>query len=356
MSGLANHYRERTVALLATLHDPSLLAQLATYGPSVEMADFGRHWESLAALSPSARHTACREHLAGLRVAEDVVLIGEVHPAWLAQVLEHESPLVVGLLLRYLPSRHVRYLMEHLPERLKRALPNLLETFAVSPAVFQLVRRIFEAHFVPMRPAQTITTFHFSDLVHLGTDELEVLLRDAGIHELALAFYTMDRQALQIVFNRMQFRDAKALKERIQSLADLHAGLERDAKYTIFEIGIDVGGSEAMLREIGVHGVAKAVGPDEARMVGTLRQKLPPRLGYLLSRLVDHYRARTHPTIRSVRQALLLQRIATLSAAGELDARWKHCIPTAKAAGNGVTELTATQIAAPATGDIAAGI
>lgn len=346
MEELANHYRERTVALLATMHDPSLLVPLATYGPPAEVANFARHWEAVAALPLAARQTACREHLAGLRVAEDVVLIGEVHPAWLTQVLEHESPLVVGLVLRYLPSRHVRYLMAHLPERLKRALPNLLETFAVAPVIFRLVRRMFEAHFVPMRPAQTIVHFHIPDLIHLSADELDTLLHDAGIHELALAFHTMERQALHLVFNRMQFRDAKALKERIQSFRNIHPGLERDAKQTIFEIGIDVGGSEAMLREIGVHGVAKAIGPNDMRMIETLRQKLPPRLGYLLSRLGDHYQARTHPAIRSLRQTLLLQRIAALSSAGELDARWKHCIPGVPVSGAGALESTATQMAA----------
>lgn len=325
MSGMANHYRERAVALLTTLHDAERGARLAAYGPAAEAQEFTRHLDRHRELSEQTRMAVCREELDGLRVAEDIILLSEIHPAWLKQVLEKESPLIVGLLLRYLPSRHVRYLMDHLPASVRQHLPQLLDTFAVAPEILRLVRRRFESHFVPVRPSKPIERFQSADVCHLRAEELETLLHDLGIHELALALRDMDRQGIYIIFNRLEFRDAKALKERIEALRREEPALERDAKYTIFEIGaIADGGAEAALKEIGVHALAKAMHAVDAKSIAILRQKLPPHFGYLLTRTTEHYAKRMHPAIAAHRHALICERVIALSTAGALDAHWKH--------------------------------
>lgn len=347
MEALANHYRERTVALLAMLYDPSRAASICSYCLPEEADGLAGRIKSLADIEIGERKNVLREKLDGMRVAEDVVLLGEVHPAWFTQVLEKESPRIVGLLLRYLPSKHVRYLMEHLPAELRGRLPSIVDTFGVSPAILKLVRCFFEAHFVPIRPLKPVESFGFHDIVNLRADELEALVHDLGIQELAHAFRDLDRRAIQVVLNRLQFRDAKALKERIEGLSDGFEGIERDAKYTIFEIGVEEGGPAAVLNEVGIHCLAKALLGLQIELVEVVKQKLAPRLGYLLLRCVERYRGRTYPALTAQRRKMILDRLRALSSSGLLDPQWKHLLlETAKSHAGGMA-VTATQIVSP---------
>lgn len=332
MSTLANHYRERAVALLATLYDADGAEQLMAYGPADEAEAYVGRLRQYAAIAPDARATVCREQLRGLRTGEEMILLHEVHPGWLVGVLEHESPRVVGLLLRHLPSRHVRYLMEHLPERITKRLPNVIDAFAVAPAILQLVRRRFEQHFVPIRPAKTLDTFGFADLGHLKSDDIESVIADLGITELALAFRALERQTLQIIFHRLPFRDAKALKERIEAFQAVDPLLERDAKGTIYEMTMEEGGSDIVLKAIGLHAVAKAIEAEHRAMIAVVRQKLSPKWGYCLARYVDTSLGRQHPTVIALRQRLILDRLAALSANNAIDPQWQTLIPGGAAA------------------------
>ncbi|MBI2346568.1 MAG: hypothetical protein HYV03_06775 [Deltaproteobacteria bacterium] len=324
MEQLANHYRERTVALLAFAHNPSGASGLADYGPPQEGESLRGRIERLSASAGKGSGPTLHEELRGLQVAEDVVILHEMHPAWLAGVLESESPRVVGLLMRYLPSRHVRYLAEHLPEGLRRRLPHLLDTFAVTPTILRLVRRTFESHFVPIRPTRSAESLDFSDLAQLRGEELEALLRDLGIHELAIAFRDLPAAALHIVFNRLKFRDAKALRERILAQTAPDPLLERDAKYTIFECGVTGGDPEAVLTEIGVHALAKALSIEAEAVAEVLRQKLVPSIGYLLRRCLSGAARRTHPAVARQRQAVVRARLAALASAGAVAPEWKQ--------------------------------
>lgn len=342
MGGMVNHYRERTVALLAMRYDPVAPERLADFAAPAESAALAGRIAQLAALPPAELVSRCGEQLEGLRMAEEVVLLSEIHPAWLVEVLEQESPRVVGLLLRYLPSRHVRYVMEHLPASLKDRLPNVIDAFAVSSEILRLVRRRFEAHFAPIRPARQLEQVTFQDLWVLRAEEFETLLHDLGIQELAFAFRDMDRRAIHMVLNRLQFRDAKALKERIEGLTVGDGLIERDAKYSIFDMAIDEGDAATILKEIGIHSLAKAFVPTDRAMVDVIRLKLAPRFGYLLRRCTDLYGPRTHPGIVAGRQTLVLQRLAQLSATAAIDPQLQSLLPQELVRAAGV-ESTATK-------------
>ncbi|MDZ4224677.1 MAG: hypothetical protein U1D33_02090, partial [bacterium] len=93
--------------------------------------------ELLAHASPEAQKTlaAVLEHfdsetaeqqLKALCAQESFSGIAEIHPAWLVEALKKESPRVIGVILRHLPSKHVRYLLEHLPKRTVMQLPKLI--------------------------------------------------------------------------------------------------------------------------------------------------------------------------------------------------------------------------------------
>ena len=62
-------------------------------------------------------------------------------------ILRDEPARVIGIILRSLPSKHVRFLIENLPPHIREALPGMVESFAVSAPVLEGNKRAFREAF-----------------------------------------------------------------------------------------------------------------------------------------------------------------------------------------------------------------
>lgn len=326
MNGMGNHYRERMVATLMARHGGETLYQ---YAPLAEEAALQDRIVALQGMPDSERTAAIDEQLQTLRTAEEVVLLGEIHPSWLVDSLLHESPRVIGLILRFLPSRHTRYVLEHLPAALREQLPNVVDAFAVSDVVLKIIRHRFESRFVPTRPAGQVEELSIQTLHGLNLVELELLIRDLGIDELAMAFAHMNTAALRMLLNRLPFAEAKALKSRVAELRGLDQRQEQEARYTVLEVPLERKDPEGLISEVGILSLAKAFSAQELPSLPILKQKLPPRLAYLLQRDVDTHVLAAHPEITGGRQARVLRRLGVLARQQLIDASWLERLPEA---------------------------
>jgi hypothetical protein len=331
MSGLVNHYRERTVACFIARAAPPDAAMSAStlpaYGPVAEEASLRERLAPFDALEGEERETAITEAMDGVRTAEEVVLLGEIHPSWLVDILVHESPRVVGLLMRFLPSQHARYILEHLPRTLRERLPQIVDAFAVSDQILRIVRRRFEAHFLPMRPLTEIKEFTIDQLHYVAMDDLLVVLHDIGLHELAMAFRGISHSTLRVLLNRLPFDEAKALVKRIESLGKIDAAMERDARFAILEMSFEGSQPETLLREVGLQALSKALGPQHLEMVALLRQKLPPALAYLLQRDAEIHIPHNHAEVAAQRRHQILLRVGALAREGHIEPKWLRLLP-----------------------------
>lgn len=320
----ANHYRERTVAcFMARCED----VELAMYGPVEEEAFVCARVAPLLDIPDEERREVLHEQMAGIQTAEASVMLSDIHPNWLVDILAHESPRVVGLLLRYLPSRHSRFVMEQLPASLRRRLPHVVDAFAVSDVVMRIVRQRFESHFLPVRPASQVEVLDFANISALRLQDLEVLIHDLGIEELALALAHMSTPALRLILNRLPFAEAQSLSERIRGLAAIDPHLEREARYGILETSFERGAPASMMQEIGIQFLAKAMQSQHISMVPMLKQKLPPKLAYLLQRDADIHVLGNHGGMATKRQHRILCRVAQLARGGQIDSTWFSRLP-----------------------------
>ncbi len=324
MEALTNHYRERTVAYLIARHaGSSEAAQAMTrFGPAEEESSVGQRLQELAGLTADERDAMIAEQLAGLRAAEEVVLLGDIHPSWLLDVLVHETPRVIGLLLRFLPSRHARFILDHLPPEVKNRLPHVVDAFAVSEQILRIVRRRFERHFLPMGSMADVDQFDSQTMHALSMDDLLTCFHDLGIQEMAMAFCRVSRTALRVLLNRLQFDDAKALVAHMESLRQLHSHVEQDAKYSLLAMSLDGRDPETLIREIGVQAFAKSLLPSQLPMVALMKQKLPPALAYLLQRDAEIHIPTAVRDVVVARQRLVLVRVGALSREGRIDPKW----------------------------------
>lgn len=221
--------------------------------------------------------------LKAFKAQEDFSGIAEIHPAWLLDILKNESPRVIGVVLRHLPSRHVRYLLENLPRRLTMELPKLIEAFYVPGELLDVIRRRVERRFVPMRVTHEVERFGIEHLYFLKIEDLNCLGLDLGLSELALSLVGSGRKILQIVLNRFNLSEAKILLGRVQAYRAKPRWLIKDARYSVLELGQKEMGARRFLEELGRMALAKAFSTLD-RPVQALCQKMEPEKAYTFKR------------------------------------------------------------------------
>lgn len=246
---------------------------------------------------------------------EELSNLAEIHPAWIVKAIENESPKIIGIILRWLPSRHVRYILDRLPKKIKLSLPKLVESFAVPTQVLGLIKAGFERKFNIPQATTKDSIKTFDDCVCLKTKDLEVIFRDLGMHELAMAFQNVDQAGIKVLLNRMSVSSARALQHRIKEVTDENVALLRDARYSILEVAMDQEDIEKLLIEIGIASFSKALKTDE--IFSGLQLKLDPEVSYIFKRYIDqHIHANK---LANIRQALIMERLSLLSRAGEIE-------------------------------------
>ncbi len=245
---------------------------------------------------------------------DEISHLAEMHPAWIVKALEGESPKVVGIILRWLPSRHVNYILEHIPKKMKLSLPKLVESFAVPGPILKLIKQRFEKKFsdLPLKNGAEIKKFE--DLALLSSNELEKLFKDLGTHELAMAFHNVDEISMRVLLNRMNITAARGLQQRIRDVSESESPIFKDARYTILEVALDQEDIERLLLELGLASFSKAMkGPD---LFSSIQMKLEPSVAHIFKRYVEQNTG--VGKLWQVRQRLVMERFSLLERAGEI--------------------------------------
>ncbi len=256
-----------------------------------------------------------------LAAAEHFVSLAEIHPAWFLEHLRAETPRVIGLILRSLPGKHLRYVLEKLPPMLRAQIPNLVESFAVSQPVLAVIRSRFERRFLPMRISRSIEHPQFEHLYFLRIEDLSTVIRELGLLELAIALSGMSGKALHIIYNRLDLKDAKRLQRRIKTLSGISPELHRQARYNLLEIEGQHEGAERMLISVGLAALACAA-DEHDQFIRLLMQKLEPAQAYFLRRCRDARRLRPQPVLAAERRELILATVAQLAREARIDPQW----------------------------------
>lgn len=273
------------------------------------------------------RGDALRTRLTGLVSTESFTGIAEIHPAWIMEAIRDEPPRIMGVIMRYLPSRHVRYILERLPKDVKDRIPKLVESFAVPQDVLAVIRHRFEARFLPMRISKALAHFGLEHLYFLKGEEVEALCAELGMCELALALDGMSDKMVRVVLNRMKLKDAKRLHERMVELSRASAEVKRHARYAILEIDDDASGPEELLVSIGLSCLAKALVSVGDGVVERMCQKLEPRFASILKRCIADSVSSTSPGLSGDHEELVLTSIARLAKEGRIDSQWARFAP-----------------------------
>lgn len=318
--------RHRVIAALAVLRDGGDAASLLDY-----LSDDDRGIVELLVESysreddvPYAMERIIRQAL----ISEQFSSLSEVHPAWILERLRDEPPRAIGIILRMLPSKHVRFILEKIDPILRDQIPSIVESFAVPTPILDVIRRRFERHFMPMPISRTVEQLGFEHLYYLKGEELGELIREIGFSELAIALSGISGRSLRTVCNRLELKDAKRLQQRVKEFAGAPPEFARQARYTILEVEGQRIGPHRMLFKIGLAALASAVGDGYEALVRQIQQKLDPDDAYLLKRFIDERRVRYCPRVATQRRELILDLVALLAEQGRVDQSWRRFRPT----------------------------
>lgn len=306
-AGGSKHSRQDVVKLLITSFEGF---DIGRFGPKSEEKEYLEGTQVRISKDDQLRSIREDMQLEGDGLSD----LADVHPAWISKALENESPKIIGIILRWLPSRHVRYILEHLPKRTKMALPKLVESFAVPTEVLRLIRQGFERKFSLLPKSSNGGIKSFEDICLLKPEELTVLLRDIGLQELAMAFQNVEALGIKVLLNRMSVSSARALQQRMKDTAGIKAPLLKDARYTILEVALDQEDIEKLLIEIGLAALSK--GMKDQELFNKIQLKLDPELTFLAKRFVDQHVGVNKLALE--RQEVIMERLELLSKAGEI--------------------------------------
>jgi hypothetical protein len=317
--------RERAVAAMALLDDEDGAGALLGFVSDGEaesirslIANYSRNSDVASEMTRLVRQLISSERFSTL---------AEVHPAWILEHLKGESPRIIGIILRLLPSKHVRYILKHIDPMVGSQIPNMVESFSVEPEILEIIRRRFERKFLPMRVSRSIIEPGFENLYFLKEYELEELFKEMGIAEMAVAFCGMPHSILHIIYNRLSVKEAKRLKAAIDEIDSVDPARHCEAKAIFMSIGGEGVGSENLLKTVGLAVLASAIGNDQLDMMKLLQQKLDPATAYLLKRFVDERRLRPGAVpIHAIRKRIVDTAIA-LAREGRIDEAWSGNVP-----------------------------
>ncbi|PIR20319.1 MAG: hypothetical protein COV45_07150 [Deltaproteobacteria bacterium CG11_big_fil_rev_8_21_14_0_20_47_16] len=310
--------RESVITMLAKVHAPKSLDALQAYAVNMDEKALNNSLKWLDARGDNAVDASLIQLRQAL-VARELPQLQEVHPEWMLRVLSCETPRVVAILLRYVPSKQALYIMDRLPARIKDRMPSVVDAFSVPTPVVQTLRRQFEVHFSTLKN-NTVTNTGFNELSALGYEELPKLMKDLGVHELALAFADADPLSIQALSKRLPDSEARRLQERIRQLDGVSKTLIRDAKFTILDIDTQAILPDQFLFEVGLRAFAKACVATDHDLIQALSLKLEPKVGeWLLAQATR----KASGELGKMRRHIIMERVVVLSRAGILDAKWQ---------------------------------
>ena len=204
--------------------------------------------------------------------------LGFVHPDWILEALKKEAPRTVAAVLRHLPGQQVAHVLSGLPPATLERLPPLSETFALDPEIVQVLRRRFEQNFRFARSSP--------DLASLPFVKLEMLFRELGFREAAMAFTTLNEKTVGLILRRLSPRDAALLKERMGRKEEWEEERVKQAQTHVLSIDLEKSAASLIL-ELGFFVLSKAVCRRHMGGVEAIARKFPIHEGRLLLKYVE---------------------------------------------------------------------
>ncbi len=245
-------------------------------------------------------------------------VLQEIHPGWILEKLEGESPRILGLMGQFLPGEKLKDLLTLVPPEKKKFLSKINDP--VSPEILEIVTRFVEKKFASPPPVPG-AVFSFSHIAWMKDNDLRTLFWDLGLNEIRKAFTGVEPQVLRIFLTRFPIALAREIRDRIDSSRKVTTEEKREAQKHLVSLQLDQPLTEEIFHEIGYSVFAQAVSPADLSWTEFVYEKLPPSEGHRLKRILEE-RVREGTILQEKREEIL-DRITLLAQKGLIRHYWK---------------------------------
>lgn len=243
----------------------------------------------------------------------------EIHPDWILEALADESPLVLGIVLRFLSGEKARRLLARLPATIRVRLPGLRESFEVAGEIVDLVRALLERR-LGLRLPPRGASFSFAHVAWMKGEDLRVLFRELGLGEIRRAFSGAERSRFRAFLSRFSPSQAREIRERIDGAGAVSKAAREQAQMHLVAISLPTLPPEELFREIGFSVFARAIEKGEEELVRLVCRRLCPEEGYRLLRLFKE--TERCPAEANGRKEEILRSVWSLGGRGKIGRYW----------------------------------
>lgn len=313
----------RVMAALATLEGESEPGELFRFGPEELEQPLTHYAGVLKSRFARGRANELSELLRSWSEHSPALPIHEIHPGWILELVKQESPRVIGLMCRYLPGNHVRYLLENLPRSLRDKLPTLSESFGLPAELMRSVKDYLATQFFHGTPPNPNERFSCHHIPWMSVKDIRRVIRELGYQEIRSAFSGIDRKAVQAFLARFPLEEARVIRRHLESGPVVSAAKQQRAQEHIVSLNLSVSRAEDLPFEIGLSTLAEVVRAEEADWIEGVVVRLSPAEGYSLRRCVRDVMGRGLKGMAERRQAQLLSLIRELAERREIARYWR---------------------------------
>jgi len=250
--------------------------------------------------------------------------IDGIHPSWIVQKLEHESPrIVAAVMIGFSPSL-LRQIVDTLPVELRKKLPTKQDMSQLNPGIIKLIQLQFARAFTPMPKANFNGVFKLSDVVHLDFVEINALLRACGIDELAQALSRAGRYTLAELLKRLPRDFAQELAQAVSLTHQPDAHEAKRAQHFLMSMMKDFTHVEELAQKAGLYRLAHALSSEQAVLHRIFKQRLPVHLAPLLDQFLKSVleTESKESTYSQRAQDLILQRLQKMAQCQQVSPRY----------------------------------
>ncbi len=250
--------------------------------------------------------------------------VDEIHPAWLARVLEQEPPRLAGLVLHALPPRHAQLVLKEMKAGPAKRLAAEMRNALPSPRLAELFQTLLARRFrLPCRMSG-IGADHFEIIVFLDCDELTIVLEEIGTSELAMACQRLPAADADVICNKLPEKMRDKVRVKLAQYQDTVEERVIQARESFLHLQDELYQKGQLIEFTGLHLLARALAGIEADRVAFLAYKLPPAASDVLLRLVQRLSARIDPAQLQAVRLEILQKITYLAEIDRIRSMWKY--------------------------------
>lgn len=255
--------------------------------------------------SPTDSEAALQAQWKGLRKGDRESLLYHADPAWISETFRGESPAILAILLKDLGKAKIGGVLKDLSKEARKSLKEV-QVKKIPKPIQQLIKKQGEACFPQVCLRALGEDEVLKKMSEVGLTELNRILRELGIGEMALALSRVSRSAVRAILNRLKTQDAKELRKRIKNGIQASSKEQREAQLHILSLDFEKLDPEEIIHEIGFGVLSRAFDKADSDLSTYFVYKFTPRQGYLLKRLIAQNSEDNSPEkVRRFRERIL---------------------------------------------------